>query len=74
MTAAARYFDEQKDASLSQLVLRWTVEQPAITIALAGARNAAQATENAKAINIELNKEEITFVTSELNKLALVTA
>jgi aryl-alcohol dehydrogenase-like predicted oxidoreductase len=65
---------EEKNVSLSQLVLAWTIEQPSITIALAGARNAAQATENAKAINIKLSKEEITFITSELNKLVLVSA
>ena len=63
---------EEKNASLSQLVLRWTIKQSGITIALVGARNAAQATENAKAIDIKLNKEEITFITSELNKLSLV--
>lgn len=62
----------EKNATLSQLVLRWTIEQPGITIALTGARNAAQATENAKAVNVKLSKEEIAFITSELNKLVLV--
>jgi aryl-alcohol dehydrogenase-like predicted oxidoreductase len=62
----------EKKATLAQLVLRWTIEQPGITIALAGARNAAQATENAKAVNIKLSKEEIDFITTELNKLELV--
>lgn len=62
----------EKNATLSQLVLRWTIEQPGVTIALAGARNAAQATENAKAVNVKLGKEEIAFITSELNKLVLV--
>jgi aryl-alcohol dehydrogenase-like predicted oxidoreductase len=64
---------QEKKASLSQLVLAWTIEQPGITIALVGARNATQATENAKAINVNLSKEEIAFITSELNKLILVT-
>lgn len=63
---------EEKNASLSQLVLRWTIEQPGITIALAGARNATQSIQNAKAINVKLSKEEIDFITSELNKLELV--
>lgn len=62
----------EKKATLSQLVLRWTIEQPGITIALAGARNATQATENAKAVNVRLDKDEIAFITSELNKLVLV--
>ncbi len=62
----------EKKATLAQLVLRWTIEQPGITIALAGARNAAQSTENAKAINVKLNSDEIAFITSELNELTLV--
>jgi len=62
----------EKKATLSQLVLRWTIEQPGITIALAGARNKIQATENANAVNIKLSKEEIDFITGELNKLVLV--
>ncbi|HEY6974863.1 MAG TPA: aldo/keto reductase [Chitinophagaceae bacterium] len=65
---------QQKNVSLSQLVLRWTIEQAGITIALAGARNAAQATENTKAMNVKLSKEEIDFINSELNKLTLVNA
>lgn len=63
---------EEKKATLSQLVLRWTIEQPGITIALAGARNAAQAIENANTVNVKLSKEEIAFITGELNKLTLV--
>ncbi len=63
---------DQKGASLSQLVLRWTVEQPGITIALAGARNAEQSIQNAKAMEIKLTKEEVDFVSGELKKLELV--
>ena len=63
---------EDKNASLSQLVLRWTIEQPGITIALAGARNAEQSIQNAKAVNVKLSREEIDFITSELNQLELV--
>ena len=62
----------EKNVALSKLVLRWTIEQKGITIALAGARNASQATENANAINVKLGKEEIDFITTELNKLILV--
>lgn len=46
-------------ATLGQLVLRWTVERAGITIALAGARNAAQAVQNAQAIQIDLSQEDI---------------
>ncbi len=63
---------ESKSATLGQLVLRWTIEQPGITIALVGARNAEQAVENAKAIDIQLDKEEINFITGHLEQLELV--
>lgn len=60
-----------KNATLSQLVIRWTIEQPGITIALVGARNAEQAVQNAKAANIHLSPEEISFISAELDKLVL---
>ncbi|MBC9910581.1 aldo/keto reductase [Chitinophaga varians] len=60
-----------KNATLSQLVIRWTIEQPGITIALVGARNAEQAVQNAKAANIQLTREEISFISAELDKLVL---
>lgn len=53
---------EAKDATLSQLVLRWTIKQPGITIALVGARNAEQAIQNAAAIHVKLTPEEIQFI------------
>ena len=59
---------DEKEATLSQLVLRWTVERPGITIALAGARNEKQAVQNAEAINVKLNAEEIQFINTELKK------
>ena len=63
---------EARNANLSQLVLRWTIEQPGITTALAGARNKKQATDNAGAVNISLSRDEIEFITTELNKLVLI--
>lgn len=57
-----RILANEKKATLGQLVLRWTIERSGITVALAGARNAAQAVENANAINIQLTKEEIDIV------------
>jgi len=60
---------EEKHATIGQLVIRWTVEQPGITIALVGARNAGQAVQNAKAMDLKLTNEELGFITEELNKL-----
>jgi len=58
---------DQHNASLGQLVLRWTIERPGITIALAGARNAEQAVQNAKAMDINLSKEEIKTIDNLVN-------
>ena len=60
---------EDKGATLAQLVLRWTIERPGITIALAGARNAEQAKQNAKAIDVKLTSDEIDFISQEVEKL-----
>ena len=64
----------EKKATLSQLVLRWTMEQPGITIALVGARDAVQAMENAKAMEVRLSSEEIAFINEQLKQLTLVRA
>lgn len=61
----------KKDATLAQLVLRWTIEQPGITIALAGARNERQAVENAWALTIDLSEGELAFISQELSLLRL---
>lgn len=61
---------QRKNATVSQLVLRWTTLQPGISVVLAGARNAAQAIDNAKAINVSLSAEEIQAINSELVKIA----
>lgn len=64
---------EDKRATLAQLVLRWTIGQPGITIALAGARNAAQAVENAKAAQVKLTQEEMDYINGEIKKMELTT-
>ncbi|HJZ40629.1 MAG TPA: aldo/keto reductase [Bacteroidales bacterium] len=63
---------EKKGATPAQLVIRWTIEQQGITIALVGARNRQQAVENAGADAIRLSAEEMTFIDQELRKLKLV--
>lgn len=63
---------DEKSITLAQLVIRWTIEQAGITIALVGARNPKQAEENAKAGDIILTSEDMDFITKELNKLKLI--
>lgn len=60
---------EDHGVTLAQLVINWTVQQPGITAALVGARNAKQATENAEALHFSLSEAEIDSINK---KLALV--
>ncbi|HEY4291006.1 MAG TPA: aldo/keto reductase [Puia sp.] len=62
----------EKGASLAQLVIRWTLDRPGITIALVGARNAAQAVQNAGAIRVKLSAEEIGMINDRLAAMQLV--
>jgi aryl-alcohol dehydrogenase-like predicted oxidoreductase len=61
-----------KGITLAQLVLRWTIDQPGITVALAGARNANQALDTAKSAEVKLTKDEMDFINSSLAELKLV--
>ncbi|MCL6523905.1 MAG: aldo/keto reductase [Thermoflavifilum sp.] len=62
---------QDKGVTLSQLVVRWTVQQPGITVALVGARNAQQAKENARAGEFTLSSEELQKIDQELSQLVL---
>tara|TARA_R110000765_G_scaffold205509_1_gene310250 strand:- start:85 stop:1071 length:987 start_codon:yes stop_codon:yes gene_type:complete len=61
---------DEKNVSLAQLVLKWTIERPGITIALAGARDESQSVPNAKAADINLSGDEIEFINKELEKIS----
>jgi aryl-alcohol dehydrogenase-like predicted oxidoreductase len=56
----------EKNATLAQLVLRWTTLQKGITVVLAGARNAEQAISNAEAIDVSLSADELQVITNLL--------
>jgi aryl-alcohol dehydrogenase-like predicted oxidoreductase len=58
-------------ASLGQVVINWTIQQPGITSALVGVRNPAQAEENAGAAAFMLTKEEIAAIDTLLAGLTL---
>lgn len=57
---------DSKNATLAQLIIRWTIDRPGITIALVGARNKEQAIENAKATEVNLSHDEIDFINQHL--------
>ncbi|MBO9618484.1 MAG: aldo/keto reductase [Niabella sp.] len=47
------------NATTAQLVLAWVFHQPKVAAALAGARNARQATENARAMELKLSAADL---------------
>lgn len=61
----------QHQATLAQIVINWTLNQPGVTSVLAGARNAQQVTDNAGADNFRLSNEEITLINNYLDELKL---
>lgn len=67
-----KHLADEKNATIAQVVIRWTLDQPGITIALVGARNSKQAQENAEAADIKLSSEDIDYITKELNNLELI--
>ena len=62
---------EEKGASLSQLVIAWTLRQPGITVALVGARTEEQVIQNAGALDVQLSDDEINTINRKLEKLIL---
>lgn len=53
---------ERHNATLTQTVIAWTIARPGVTHALVGARNAAQAVENARAADITLSQDEFAAI------------
>ncbi len=53
---------EAHKVSMAQLVIAWTVQQPGITFSLCGARDPAQARENAAAARLMLSDEEVAHI------------
>ena len=53
---------DRHKATLGQLAIAWVIAQEGITTALVGARNAAQAVENAAAAALRLSPEDVQFI------------
>ncbi len=62
---------EAHDATIGQVVINWTIQQPCITSALVGARNRIQVSDNVKAIDFMLTKKEIAEINVKLENLKL---
>lgn len=57
------------DTTVGNIVLNWTIHQPGITCALVGARDAAQAVENAKAASFKLEAADLELINGKLKQL-----
>ncbi|RSC31210.1 aldo/keto reductase [Agrobacterium sp. FDAARGOS_525] len=51
-------------ASVAQVVIAWTIAQPGITFSLCGARDPAQAVENAAAARLRLTESELALIST----------
>ena len=58
-------------ATLSQLVLNWTINQPGITCALAGARNPQQTLENIGATRFKLTEDEMSSINKYISEIKI---
>lgn len=61
----------EHDATLAQVVLAWTLAQPGVTSAIAGARGEGQARENAGAGELVLSVEELATIRRAFEDLKL---
>jgi aryl-alcohol dehydrogenase-like predicted oxidoreductase len=50
------------NCTIAQLVIRWTFEQPGITVALCGAKKSDQIRENAEAMALEITNEQFALI------------
>jgi len=63
---------ESHQATIGQVVINWTIQQPGITSALVGARNRKQVDDNVKALDFKLTKEEMKAINLKLQDLKIV--
>jgi aryl-alcohol dehydrogenase-like predicted oxidoreductase len=65
---------DRHEASYTQVVINWTIQEPGITAALVGARNAEQAGHNAQAMRLKLTDEERRRVRAAFDPVAQAVA
>ncbi|MGM4914392.1 aldo/keto reductase [Rhizobium sp. 768_B6_N1_8] len=65
--SAIRPVADKHQASVAQTVIAWTLAQPGITFALCGARNQAQALDNARAGTIRLDADDQSAINAAIS-------
>jgi aryl-alcohol dehydrogenase-like predicted oxidoreductase len=62
---------EVHKATIGQVVINWTLQQPGISTALVGTRNRAQVLDNIKAVEFKISAEEISLINHNLKNLII---
>ena len=72
MLARIKPIAEKHGRTLSQLVINWTSNQPAMGCVLIGARNEMQVKDNARAMDFKISQEDMRTIDHELLNLTLL--
>lgn len=62
---------DKHKATVGQVVINWTLQQPGISSALVGARNKSQVLDNIKALDFTLSAKEISTINNNLKSLMI---
>jgi len=62
---------EGYNATLAQVIINWTINQPGIGTVLVGARNAQQVKDNVGALNFTLSTEDVRLITEAADRFSL---
>ncbi|MFP5040877.1 aldo/keto reductase [Parasediminibacterium sp. JCM 36343] len=71
LLASVQSIADERQVSLAQLAINWTMQQPAITSVLVGARNAEQMLDNVKAASFTLTPAELAIINAALQQMDL---
>ena len=71
LLASIQSIADERSISLAQLTINWTMQQPAITSVLVGARNAEQMLDNVKAAAFTLSADELATINAALQQMDL---
>ncbi|WP_018612215.1 aldo/keto reductase [Segetibacter koreensis] len=62
---------EKHDATLAQIVIKWTIHRPGVACVLVGARDEDQVNDNAQSLSISLTDKELQEITNAADEFSL---
>lgn len=72
MLGKIKHIADERNVSLAQLAINWTMQQPAVTSVLVGARDEAQMLDNVKATAFSLSPDEIGYINNALSQMEII--